>query len=198
MSDRSQRGPRNENGNINLISAPVQRSAGAPRSRNRRRRAAVAPALLLALALGAAALPANAADVKRLQAPAAAAAKVLNASAFSFERTVLRSDVPVVVAFWAPWCIVCRDLEAPLAELAAKLGGRARVVRVNVDWSSRVARRYDVQSLPTVLVFAGGELVSRSIGGATEEDLEELLASRLAPAAPATVAVATVAARSGL
>ncbi len=195
MSDQSQRGPRNGNGNINLISAPVKRSAGAPRSRDRRRRAAVAPALLLALALGAAASPAHAADVRRLQAPAgAAAAKVLNASAFSFERTVLHSDVPVVVAFWAPWCIVCRDLEAPLAELAAKLGGRARVVRVNIDWSSRVARRYDVQSLPTVLVFAGGELVSRSTGGATEEDLEELLASRLAPAAPSVVAVATVAA----
>ncbi|HLX06741.1 MAG TPA: thioredoxin domain-containing protein [Thermoanaerobaculia bacterium] len=176
----------------------MKRSAGAPRSRDRRRRAVVAPALLLALALGAAALPANAADVKRQAPAAAAAAKVLNASAFSFERTVLHSDVPVVVAFWAPWCIVCRDLEAPLAELAAKLGGRARVVRVNVDWSSRVARRYDVQSLPTVLVFAGGELVSRSIGGATEEDLEELLASRLAPAAPSVVAVAPVAARSGL
>ena len=94
-----------------------------------------------------------------------------------------------MVDFWAPWCIVCRELDAPLAAVAAKFAGRARVVRVNVDWSSRVASRYDVRSLPTLLVFAHGEMVSRSIGGASETDLEEMLTAQLAPA-PVTVAAA--------
>jgi thioredoxin 1 len=62
------------------------------------------------------------------------------------------------------------------------------VVRVNVDWSSGVASRYGVQSLPTILVFKHGELVSKSIGGASQQDLEEMLADPLAPAPVATAA----------
>jgi thioredoxin 1 len=145
-------------------------------------------------ALAASGTAAQAADAGARRATATpAAARVLSASGFSFERTVLRAGLPVVVDFWAPWCIPCRELEAPLAELAVKFAGRARVVRVNVEWSSRVAQRYDVQALPTILVFKGGELVSRSTGGASEQDLEDLLAAQLAPA-PATVPVAATAA----
>lgn len=119
-----------------------------------------------------------------------ASARVLKASGFSFARTVLRAELPVVVDFWAPWCIPCRELDGPLAELAVKLAGRVRVVRVNVEWSSGVAQRYGVQTLPTILVFKGGELVSRSTGGASEQDLEDLLATPLTPAMAAVTAAA--------
>jgi len=145
-------------------------------------------------ALAASGTSAEATDIGARRATASpAAARVLSASGFSFARTVLRADLPVVVDFWAPWCIPCRELEAPLAELAAKFAGRARVVRVNVEWSSRVAQRYDVQSLPTILVFKGGELVSRSTGGASEQDLEDLLAGQLAPTPMLVTAVAPAA-----
>jgi thioredoxin 1 len=117
------------------------------------------------------------ADGAGARQPAAAGrtARVESASAFSFDRTVVRSDVPVVVEFWAPYCIICRELDEPLSVLAAKFTDRARIVRVNVAWSQKIARRYDVAALPTLLVFKDGAVVSRSTGGASLQDLEDLL-----------------------
>jgi thioredoxin 1 len=174
MSDRSQRFP------------------SGTQCENLKRSLIFAAAIAALAGSGSAALAATGATAHATPRPAVA--KVENASAFSFDRSVLRADVPVVVDFWAPWCIVCRELEAPLAELAAEFAGRARVVRVNIDWSSRVARRFDVTALPTILIFKGGELVSRSSGAASKQDLEELLAAQLAPAVVAAVAPTVAAA----
>jgi thioredoxin 1 len=155
-----------------------------------KRRVGVA-AIVTAFAVSLAAPAAHAAEVADAagsQRPAAAArhaAKVESASGFSFDHTVLRSDVPVVVEFWAPYCIICRELEEPLGTLAAKFADRARVVRVNVEWSQKIARRYGVEALPTLLVFKDGAVVSRSTGGASLQDLEDLLG----PAMPQPVAV---------
>jgi thioredoxin 1 len=138
-------------------------------------------AFLAVCAVSLATTTANAADLRAQRQ----AAKVESASNFSFDRTVLRSDVPVVVEFWAPYCIICRELDEPLGAMAAKFTDRARIVRVNVEWSQRIAKRYGVEALPTLLVFKDGAVVSRSTGGASQQDLEDLLA----PALPQPVAV---------
>ena len=78
-------------------------------------------------------------------------------SAATFEAEVLASPVPVVVDFWARWCRPCEAIEPHLRALAEEWGERARLVRVNVDEDAGLASRYGVLSLPTVILFAGGE-----------------------------------------
>lgn len=75
----------------------------------------------------------------------------------SFGEEVLASPIPVIVDFWAPWCKPCEAIEPHLRALAAEWEGRVRLVRVNVDENLAVSGRYGVLSLPTVVLFAGGE-----------------------------------------
>jgi thioredoxin 1 len=75
----------------------------------------------------------------------------------TFDGEVLASSVPVVVDFWAPWCKPCEAIEPHLRALAEEWDGRARLVRVNVDEQAGLSGRYGVLSLPTVILFAGGE-----------------------------------------
>src|SRR5262245_36889574 len=77
--------------------------------------------------------------------------------ASTFEREVLASPVPVIVDFWAPWCKPCDAIEPHLRALAETWGDRVRLVRVNVDEEAGLSGRYGVLSLPTVILFAGGE-----------------------------------------
>jgi thioredoxin len=77
--------------------------------------------------------------------------------AAEFEQQVLASAVPVMVDFWAPWCKPCDAIEPHLRGLADEWDGRVRLVRVNVDEESALSARYGVLSLPTVILFAGGE-----------------------------------------
>lgn len=81
-----------------------------------------------------------------------------------FDQKVLRASGPVLVDFWAEWCGPCRMLTPVLEQVAAEQAGRASVVKVNVDESPELARRYGVQSIPTLLYFANGKLQDRSVG----------------------------------
>jgi thioredoxin 1 len=82
---------------------------------------------------------------------------VLTIDAAAFEREVLASPVPVIVDFWAPWCKPCDAIEPHLRGLAEEWGNRVHLVRVNVDEEAGLSGRYGVLSLPTVILFAGGE-----------------------------------------
>ena len=89
-------------------------------------------------------------------------------TAETFEREVLRSDLPVVVDFWADWCVPCRMVTPVLEELADVYAGRLRFVAVDTEAEPELSRWYGVLSIPTLYVFHGGELV-RTLVGAREK-----------------------------
>ncbi len=90
-----------------------------------------------------------------------------------FDREVLRSDRPVLVDFWAPWCGPCRMVEPTIESLAREEAGRLKVVKVNVDENPGLAARYGAMSIPTMLVISGGREADRWVGAMPGNALRE-------------------------
>lgn len=89
---------------------------------------------------------------------------MLEVSADTFEQEVLKSDIPVIIDLWAPWCGPCKALTPILESIAADYGGKVKVVKLNIDDSPSIAAQYQVMSIPTVLFFKDGEVESQVIG----------------------------------
>jgi len=93
----------------------------------------------------------------------------------NFEAEVLGAEKPVLVDFWATWCMPCRMLAPTIEELAEDLEGRVVVGKVNVDEEMELARTYRVASIPTLIVFENGAEVRRSVGVVSREDILDML-----------------------
>ena len=89
----------------------------------------------------------------------------------NFEQEVLKSDVPVLVDFWATWCGPCRMMGPVIEELAKESGGRYKVGKVNVDEEGELAMQYKVFSIPTLNVYKNGEVASQTVGVTSKEEL---------------------------
>lgn len=92
----------------------------------------------------------------------------------NFEEEVIKSEMPVLVDFWATWCGPCQMLAPTIDELAAELT-EAKVCKVNVDENPELASRYKIMTIPSLLVFRNGEVVNRSIGVKTKKEIKEFI-----------------------
>ncbi|HVI93083.1 MAG TPA: thioredoxin [Anaeromyxobacter sp.] len=93
----------------------------------------------------------------------------------TFETEVLKSDVPVLVDFWAVWCGPCKAIAPTVDELAKQYKGKVKVAKMDVDEHQQVPQQYGIRSIPTLLVFKGGRVVDTIVGAVPKAKLEESL-----------------------
>ena len=99
----------------------------------------------------------------------------------NFDSEVLKSTVPVLVDFWAPWCMPCRVVSPTIEELGKEYAGKVKVGKLNVDESPKTAGHYGIMSIPSILIFKNGKPVKTMIGAQGKDSfkkgIEEVLAS---------------------
>ena len=97
----------------------------------------------------------------------------------TFDAEVLKSGTPVLVDFWAPWFGPCRAVAPTVDALATEFAGKLKVVKLNTDESGEVAMKYGVTSIPTLMVFKGGEVVERVLGNRPKADLAAMVSRHI-------------------
>ena len=100
-----------------------------------------------------------------------AGSNMLEVTDSSFEAEVINSDIPVLVDFWAEWCAPCRMVAPLMEDLSEEFAGKLKVTKLNVDNNRETAAKYDIMSIPTVILFKAGEVVKQVVGALPKESL---------------------------
>ena len=107
---------------------------------------------------------------------------VRNVTSMSWETDVMKSDLPVLVDFWAEWCGPCRMVGPAIEQLAQTMSDKIRVAKLNVDENQEIALKYNVRSIPSILLFKAGNEISRTIGAASKESYQRFIEQSLSKA----------------
>ena len=105
--------------------------------------------------------------------------RIAHADDNSFDATVLQSEEPVLVDFWAPWCGPCKMIAPILQQIADEYGDRLTVAKVDVEASQATAMKYGIRSIPTLILFKNGVVEAQHVGMLSKEQLNKLLQSKL-------------------
>ena len=97
----------------------------------------------------------------------------------TFEPSVLKSDVPVLVDYWAEWCGPCKALAPLLEDLAKDYGGKLKIAKVNVDENQQLARKYNIKAIPTLMLFKDGNVQASKLGMMSKPQLTAFLDSNI-------------------
>ena len=97
----------------------------------------------------------------------------------SFESDVLKSSTPVVVDFWAEWCGPCKAIGPSLEEISDEMGDKVKIAKLNIDENPTIAAQYGIRSIPTMLMFKDGEMVSTKVGAAPKSSLSSWIAGEI-------------------
>ena len=103
------------------------------------------------------------------------AGKALQVNEDTFESEVLKSSLPTLVDFWAPWCGPCKAIGPVIEELANEYAGKVKLVKVNVDDNHNIAAQYGIRAIPTLIFFKDGKLVNQITGAVSKAALEQAL-----------------------
>jgi len=98
----------------------------------------------------------------------------VNLTISNFEAEVIKSDIPVLVDFWAPWCGPCQMIAPHLEQLAGEYLGKMKVCKLNVDDASEIATRYAIMSIPALIIFKEGKVMEKRIGVMSKEELGKM------------------------
>jgi thioredoxin 1 len=104
---------------------------------------------------------------------------MLNLTDQTFDSEVLNSDVPVLVDFWAEWCPPCRLLTPTVDAIASDYAGRVKVGKVDIDANQATSERFQVHSIPTLMLFKGGQIVAQKVGAAGKTDVQKMIDAHL-------------------
>jgi thioredoxin 1 len=103
----------------------------------------------------------------------------LNFTDVAFDQDVLNSEVPVLVDFWAPWCGPCRAMAPTVDAIATEYAGKIKVGKMNTDENQGTAMRFQVFSIPTLLLFKGGKVVDQMVGARPKPEVQKMIAPHL-------------------
>jgi thioredoxin 1 len=107
------------------------------------------------------------------------AGNVIEVTDDSFEREVVKSETPALVDFWAPWCAPCRAIAPLVEQLSESYAGKIKFTKMDVDSNQRVPSQLEVRSIPTLLLFKGGQVIGQMVGAVPKAKIEDLLKKAL-------------------
>ena len=106
-------------------------------------------------------------------------ADILHTGSASFESDVLKSELPVLVDYWAEWCAPCKAIAPILDELALEYAGKLRIAKVNMDQDVQIAQKYGVRGMPTLMLFKGGSVEAQKVGAMSKSQMTAFIDANL-------------------